>query len=201
MKEVVVIGMARTPFGAFPGSLASISAPRLGAIAIKAALQRAKVKPEQVSEVIMGNVLQAGEGQAPARQASIYSGIPNSVPAMTVNKVCGSGMKAIMLAMQSILLGDSDIVVAGGMESMSQAPYLLLGARSKFKMGNLPLIDSMIHDGLWDPYSNTHMGNCGDLCASENGISRKEQDEYAAESFRRAQAAQKKGSSITKSHL
>ena len=192
MKEVVVIGMARTPFGAFPGSLASISAPRLGAIAIKAALERAKVKPEQVSEVIMGNVLQAGEGQAPARQASIYSGIPNSVPAMTVNKVCGSGMKAIMLGMQSILLGDSDIVVAGGMESMSQAPYLLLGARSKFKMGNLPLIDSMIHDGLWDPYSNTHMGNCGDLCASENGISRKEQDEYAAESFRRAQAAQKK---------
>ena len=125
MKEVVVIGMARTPFGAFPGSLASISAPRLGAIAIKAALQRAKVKPEQVSEVIMGNVLQAGEGQAPARQASIYSGIPNSVPAMTVNKVCGSGMKAIMLGMQSILLGDSDIVVAGGMESMSLAALQL----------------------------------------------------------------------------
>ena len=193
MREVVVIGMARTPFGAFLGSLASIPAPCLGSIAIKASLERAKIKPEQVSEVIMGNVLQAGEGQAPARQASIYSGIPNSVPAMTINKVCGSGMKAIMLGMQSILLGDSDIVVAGGMESMSLAPYLLLGARAEFKMGNQALIDSMIHDGLWDPYNNTHMGNCGDLCASEKGISRKEQDEYAAESFRRAQAAQKKG--------
>ncbi len=193
MTEVVVIGMARTPFGAFLGSLASIPATRLGSVAIKAALERAGVKPEQVSEVIMGNVLQAGEGQAPARQASIYSGIPNSVPAMTVNKVCGSGMKAVMLGMQSILLGDSEIVVAGGMESMSRAPYLLPGARTEFKMGDQALIDSMIHDGLWDPYSDSHMGNCGDLCASEKNISRKEQDEYAAESFRRAQAAQKEG--------
>ena len=193
MTEVVVIGMARTPFGAFLGSLASIPATRLGSVDIKAALERAGVKPEQVSEVIMGNVLQAGEGQAPARQASIYSGIPNSVPAMTVNKVCGSGMKAVMLGMQSILLGDSEIVVAGGMESMSRAPYLLPGARTEFKMGDQALIDSMIHDGLWDPYSDSHMGNCGDLCASEKNISRKEQDEYAAESFRRAQAAQKEG--------
>lgn len=193
MTDVVVIGMARTPFGSFLGSSASIPATRLGSVAIKAALERAGIKPEHVSEVIMGNVLQAGEGQAPARQASIYSGIPNSVPAMTINKVCGSGMKSVMLGMQSILLGDSEIVVAGGMESMSRAPYLLPGVRTEFKMGNQVLVDSMIHDGLWDPYSKSHMGNCGDLCASKKNISRKEQDEYAAESFRRAQAAQKEG--------
>ena len=193
MTEVIIIGSARTPFGLFLGSLSSIPAPSLGAIAIKEAVERSGIKPEQVSEVIMGNVLQAGEGQAPARQASIYAGIPNSVPAMTINKVCGSGMKAIILGMQSILLGDSSFVVVGGMESMSRAPYLLSGARSEIKMGDHTLVDSMIHDGLWDPYSNTHMGNCGDLCAAEKKISRKEQDDYAAESFRRAQAAQKEG--------
>lgn len=193
MTDVLITGMARTPFGSFLGSLSSVPAPRLGAIAIRVALERAHIKPAQVSEVIMGNVLQAGEGQAPARQAAIYAGIPSSVPATTINKVCGSGMKAIMSGVQSILLGDSNIVVAGGMENMSRAPYLLDHARSGLKMGNRELVDSMIHDGLWDPYDNSHMGNCGDLCSAEKNISRKEQDEYAAESFRRALEAQKEG--------
>lgn len=193
MREVVIVGQARTPIGSFQGALASLPAPKLGAIAIQAALERAGVKPELVSEVIMGNVLTAGEGQAPARQASIYSGIPNSVPALTINKVCGSGMKAIMLGMQSILLGDSEVVVAGGMESMSQAPFLLPNARSGLRMGNAAMIDSMINDGLWDPYNNQHMGNCGELCATDRKITREAQDQFAIESFKRAQAAQKAG--------
>jgi acetyl-CoA C-acetyltransferase len=151
------------------------------------------VKPEQVSEVIMGNVLTAGEGQAPARQAAIYAGIPKSVPAMTINKVCGSGMRAIMSGMQSILLGDSEVVVAGGMENMSQAPFLIQNGRGGFRMGHQTLVDSMIQDGLWDPYNNQHMGNCAELCARERKFSRKEQDEYAIESFKRAQDAQKAG--------
>jgi acetyl-CoA C-acetyltransferase len=192
-REVVIVGMARTPVGSFMGSLASLPAPRLGAIAIQAAMKRAGVKPEQVSEVIMGNVLQAGVGQAPARQAAIYAGIPSSVPAMTVNKVCGSGMKSIISGVQSILLGDSDVVVAGGMESMSNAPFYVQGARSGFKMGAQQMIDGMIHDGLWDPYNNQHMGVCAELCAKEKNFSRKEQDDYAAESFRRALDAQKAG--------
>jgi acetyl-CoA C-acetyltransferase len=193
MREVVIVGVARTPIGSFQGSLSSLTAPRLGATAIEAALKRAGVKPDQVSEVIMGNVLTAGEGQAPARQAAIAAGIPNTVPAMTINKVCGSGMKAIMLGAQSIALGDSEVVVAGGMESMSQVPYILPGARTGYRMGNQQAIDAMVHDGLWDPYNNQHMGNCAELCARERNFSRKEQDDYAAESFRRAQAAQKAG--------
>lgn len=191
--EVVIVGMARTPFGAFQGSLSSLTAPQLGAHVIKTALERAGVKPDQVSEVIMGNVLTAGEGQAPARQALIGAGLPVGVPALTINKVCGSGMKAIMLGAQAIQLGESDVVVAGGMESMSNAPYILPGARGGLRMGNQPFLDSMIHDGLWDPYNNQHMGNCGELCAREKKFSREEQDAFAIESFKRAQTAQKSG--------
>jgi acetyl-CoA C-acetyltransferase len=190
MKDVVIVGMARTPIGSFQGALAGLTAPKLGAHAIKAALERAGVKPEQVSEVIIGNVLTGGVGQAPARQAMIYAGIPSSVPALTVNKVCGSGMKAVMLAVQSIQAGESDIVVAGGQESMSNAPYIMPNARGGFRMGNGQVIDSMIHDGLWDPYNNQHMGACGDLCAKEKHFSREDQDAFATESFKRAQAAQ-----------
>jgi acetyl-CoA C-acetyltransferase len=193
MREVVIVSTARTAFGSFQGALSSLPAPKLGAIAIEAAIQRAGIQSNQISEVILGNVLTAGEGQAPARQAAIYAGIPKTVPALTINKVCGSGMKAIMLGTQSILLGDSEVVVAGGMENMSQAPYLLTQGRSGFRMGHQNLIDSMIHDGLWDPYNNQHMGNCAELCAREKNFSRKEQDDYAAESFRRAQEAQKAG--------
>lgn len=190
MKEVYIVGLARTPIGSFQGALASLTAPRLGAHAIKEALARANVKPDQVSEVIMGNVLTGGVGQAPARQAMIYAGIPSSVPALTVNKVCGSGMKAIMLGVQSILTGESEVVVAGGQESMSNAPYLMPSARSGFRMGHSQVVDSMIHDGLWDPYNNQHMGNCGELCAKEKSFSRETQDEYAVTSFKRAQEAQ-----------
>ncbi len=197
MKEIVIVGLARTPIGSFQGSLASLTAPKLGAHVIKAALERANVKPEEVNEVIMGNVLTAGVGQAPARQAALGAGIPTSVPALTINKVCGSGMKAIMLGAQSILLGQenggSEIVVAGGQESMSNAPYLMPAARGGFRMGNAQVVDSMIHDGLWDPYNNQHMGNCGELCAKEKNFTREMQDAFATESFKRAQAAQAGG--------
>jgi acetyl-CoA C-acetyltransferase len=193
MREVVIVGMARTPFGSFLGSLSSLPAPKLGAIAIEAALKRAGVSPDQVSEVIMGNVLQAGVGQAPARQAAIFAGIPKSVPALTINKVCGSGMKAIMLGAQSIMLGDSEVVVAGGMESMSNAPYIVQNARTGFRMGNQQFIDEMIYDGLWDPYSSQHMGNCGEVCAKEYSFTREAQDAYAIETYKRAQSAQKAG--------
>lgn len=193
MKEVVVVGYARTPQGAFQGTLASLTAPKLGAIAIKKALERAGVKGDQVQEVFMGNVLQAGIGQAPARQALIAAGLPTSVPATTVNKVCGSGMKAIIFGAQSIMTGDNDIVVAGGMESMSNAPYYLPNARGGLRMGNAPFIDGMIHDGLWDPYNNQHMGNCGELCAKEKGFTREMQDQFAIQSFQRANAAWKAG--------
>jgi acetyl-CoA C-acetyltransferase len=193
MREVFVVGYARTPFGSLQGVLSSVPAVRLASTAIHAALKKAGLQPSQVSEVILGNVLMAGEGQAPARQAAIHAEIPKSAPAMTINKVCGSGMKSIMLGAQSILLGDSDIVVTGGMESMSQSPYLLQNGRGGFKMGHQNLSDSMILDGLWDPYQSQHMGNLAELCAREWKFSRAEQDEYAAESFRRAQEAQKSG--------
>jgi acetyl-CoA C-acetyltransferase len=192
-KEIFIVGIARTPIGSFQGALSTIPAPKLGSIAITGALKRAGVAASQVSEVIMGNVLTAGEGQAPARQAAIGAGIPNTVPALTINKVCGSGMKAVMLGMQSILLGDSDVVVAGGMENMSLAPYLVSNARGGFRMGHQQFVDSMIQDGLWDPYNNQHMGNCGELCAKERNFSRKDQDDFAIESFKRAQEAQKTG--------
>jgi acetyl-CoA C-acetyltransferase len=190
MDEAVILSGVRTPIGAFMGSLSSLSAPQLGAIAIKEAVTKAGLQPGDIDEVIMGCVLTGGLGQAPARQASIYGGIPNSVPCLTINKVCGSGMKAVMLAAQAIKLGDSNIVLAGGMESMSNAPYALDKARTGYRMGNGTLLDLMIHDGLWDPYNNVHMGTCGDCTATEFGFSREQLDEYAAESYRRALDAQ-----------
>ncbi|HAR43684.1 MAG TPA: acetyl-CoA C-acetyltransferase, partial [Bdellovibrionales bacterium] len=193
MREVVIVGTARTPFGSFQCALSSVPAPKLGAVAIEAALKRAGVAKDQVSEVIMGNVLTAGEGQAPARQAALAAGLPKSVPCMTINKVCGSGMKAIMLGAQSIITGDSDVVVAGGMENMSMVPYILPTARNGFRMGHQQVVDTMIYDGLWDPYNNQHMGNCGELCAKEKNFSRQDQDTFAISSFLRAQEAQKSG--------
>lgn len=193
MQEVVFLSGVRTPIGAFQGSLAGLQAPELGAVAIRGSLERAEVEPSQVDEVIMGCVLTGGLGQAPARQASKGAGIPDSVPCLTINKVCGSGMKAAMLAAQAIRLGDSAVVVAGGMESMSNAPYLSQGARSGLRMGHAQLIDSMIHDGLWDPYNNVHMGNCGDATATEFKFAREQLDDFSATSLRRAVAAQEKG--------
>lgn len=186
MDEVVIISAARTPVGSFNGNLSAFTAPQLGAAAIKEAVKRANINPEAVSEVIMGCVLQGGLGQAPARQASLGAGIPDSVTCMTVNKVCGSGLKAVMLGTQAIQAGDSQIVVAGGMESMTNAPYYLKKARAGYRMGNGELIDGMIYDGLWDPYDNVHMGNIAELCAREYKISRQQQDEFAKQSYERA---------------
>ena len=192
-REVVIASAARTPIGSFQGALASVPATKLGSIAIQAALERAGVEARDVDEVLMGMVLPAGVGQAPARQAAKGAGVPDSVGAMTLNKVCGSGLKAVMLAAQAIRAGDGEIFVAGGMESMSRVPYLLPGAREGLRMFNKSLIDGMVHDGLWDPYNDFHMGNAGDLCARECGIGRARQDEFAAESYRRAQHAVKEG--------
>ena len=185
-REVVIVGAARTPIGSFLGSLAAVPAPRLGAVAIRAALQRAGVEPGAVDEVVMGNVLQAGEGQAPARQAAIFAGLPEKTPAWTLNKVCGSGLKAVISGAQAIALGDAEVVVAGGMESMSNVPYYDLATRRGARMGNVELLDGMIHDGLWDAYGKVHMGVCAEACAESQGISRAMQDEYARESTRRA---------------
>ncbi len=193
LPPVYIVSAARTPIGAFQGALSSLKAPELGATAIKGALARAKVAAADVGEVFMGNVLSAGIGQAPARQAAIFAGIPNTVPATTVGKVCGSGLQAILLAAKSIGMGDQEIVIAGGMESMSNVPYYLQGARSGYRMGNQTAVDGMIFDGLWDPYKNVHMGNCGDKCAAEYKYSREAQDEFAKESFRKALSAQKEG--------
>jgi acetyl-CoA C-acetyltransferase len=194
MRDVVIVSGVRTPIGSFMGELAGISAPRLGSIAIKAALERARVPGEAVGEVYMGCVLPAGIGQAPARQASIGAGIPVSVGAVTVNKVCGSGLKAVVLGANAIAVAEHDLVVAGGMESMSNAPYLLPKAREGMRLGHAQVIDSMIQDGLWDAYGNVHMGDCAELCAREKQISRKEQDDFAAEAYRRALKAQADGS-------
>ena len=193
MRDVVLVGAARTPIGSFLGALASVSAPRLGAVAIKAALERAGVAPADVQRVLMGNVLQAGVGQAPARQAALYAGLPQSVPCVTVNKVCGSGLEAVVQAARIVATGEAEIVVAGGMESMSNAPHLVRNLRGGVKMGALDTVDAMVHDGLWDPYSNQHMGNCAELCAKEKDLPRAAQDAFAAESYRRALAAQKEG--------
>jgi acetyl-CoA C-acetyltransferase len=193
LPAIYIVGAARTPIGAFLGSLSSLPAPRLGAVAIEAALARANVPAADVGEVFMGNVLSAGIGQAPARQAAIYAKIPNTVPATTVGKVCGSGLQAVILGAKSVALGEAEIVVAGGMESMSNVPYYLPQARGGYRMGNGQIVDGMIHDGLWDPYNDVHMGNCGELCAREYKFSREAQDEYAKESFRRALAAQREG--------
>ena len=193
MKDIVILGGARTPIGSFLGTLSSLSAPRLGSIAIKCALENSRVQPDQIEQVLMGNVLQAAIGQAPARQAGIGAGIPSSAGAVTVNKVCGSGMKAVMIAANDIRCGDYEIAVAGGMESMSNAPYALTQARTGYRMGNGKMIDVMIHDGLWDPYGDKHMGTCAEACAAKYKFTREEQDEYSRESYRRAQDAIKTG--------
>ena len=191
--EVVIVSYARTPIGAFGGSLAGLSAPQLGSVAIRAALDRAAVAPDKVDEVIMGNVLTAGVGQAPARQAALGAGLPDSVETLTVNKVCGSGLKAVMLADQAIRCGDAQIVVAGGMESMSNVPYYLPGARTGLGLGHKEVTDGLILDGLWDVYNQVHMGSCAEICAREGEYSRADQDEYTVSSYRRTLAAQEQG--------
>jgi acetyl-CoA C-acetyltransferase len=188
-KNVVIVSYARTPLGSFKGALSTVSAPRLGATAIKGALEKCDLDGNQVDEVIMGCVLSAGLGQAPARQASIYAGIPNDVETVTINKMCGSGLKAIMQGQQSILVGDSDVVVAGGMENMSQSPHYLSGSRDGIRLGHGKLIDGMINDGLWDVYNNQHMGNCAEICAKEYKFSRTDQDNFAERSYTRSQDA------------
>ncbi len=193
MKDIVILGGARTPIGSFLGTLASLSAPKLGSIAIKCALANSGVKPEQVEQVIMGNVLQAAVGQAPARQAGIGAGIPVSAGAVTVNKVCGSGLKAVMYAANDIRCGEYDLAVAGGMESMSNAPYALPQARTGYRMGPGRMVDVMIHDGLWDPYGDKHMGNCAETCVAKYQFSREAQDDFSRESYRRAQDAVRTG--------
>ncbi|AOI79664.1 acetyl-CoA C-acetyltransferase [Burkholderia sp. NRF60-BP8] len=193
MTDVVIVSAARTAVGKFGGSLAKIAAPELGATVIRAVLERAGVKPEQVSEVIMGQVLTAGSGQNPARQSLIKAGLPNAVPGMTINKVCGSGLKAVMLAANAIVAGDADIVVAGGQENMSAAPHVLPGSRDGFRMGDAKLVDTMIVDGLWDVYNQYHMGITAENVAKEYGITREAQDAFAALSQNKAEAAQKAG--------
>ena len=193
MEEIVIVGAARSAIGKFGGSLAGVPAARLGAHIIKKALERAGVSPDQVSEVIMGQVLTAAVGQNPARQAAIWAGLPDMVPAMTINKVCGSGLKAAMLGAQSIANGDADIVVAGGQENMSAAPHVLNGSRDGFRMGDAKMIDSMIIDGLWDVFNQYHMGVTAENVAKEQVVSREEQDEFAVKSQNKAEAAQKAG--------
>jgi acetyl-CoA C-acetyltransferase len=187
MKEVVIVSACRTPVGSFGGALSSVTAPKLGAIVIEEAISRAKISKDLVDEIIMGNVVQAGVGQAPARQAALYAGLPSSVQTMTVNKVCGSGLKAIMLASQAIALGDAEIIVAGGMESMSNAPYLVPQARYGYRYGNGELQDSLMRDGLQDVYQGVPMGNFAELCAKECNVPREAQDEFAILSYKRAQ--------------
>jgi len=193
MRDVVIVGAARTPIGSFLGVLSTVAATELGAVAIRAALERAALTPDEVDEVFMGCVLPAGLGQAPARQAALGARLPQSTPCTTVNKMCGSGLKTVVMAIQAIQSGDVDIAVAGGLESMSNVPHLVRGARTGVKMGNLNTLDSVIHDGLWDIYTDQHMGSCAELCAKERNISREAQDAYAIESYTRAQVAQKNG--------
>ena len=193
MSTTYIIAAARTPVGSFQGALSSLPAPQLGSIVIKSALEKANLKPEDVSEVIFGEVLTAGVGQAPARQAALGAGLPNSIPFMTINKVCGSGLKAVMLGADSIALGRSDVVVAGGQENMSLAPHLLENSRAGYRMGHISATDSMIKDGLWDPYNNFHMGEAAELCVREHRFTREEQDQFAKESYELAIAAQKNG--------
>ncbi len=192
MKTVYIVSVARTPIGAFNGSLATLSATQLGAIAIKGALEKAGVAPEMVEEVFMGNVISSNLGQAPATQAMIYAGIPNTVPATIINKVCASGSKAIMMGAQSIMMGINDVVIAGGMESMSNIPYYLDKARNGYRLGHGTIIDGMIRDGLWDVYKDFHMGNAAEMCAREYNFTREDQDAFAIESYTRAQNAYKK---------
>ena len=192
-RQSVIVAAKRTPIGAFQGNLSSVLAPKLGAITIKAVVEETGIDKTQINEVIMGNVLSAGIGQAPARQAAIYAGLPNSVEALTINKMCGSGLKAVMLADQAIRCGDAEVVIAGGMESMSNAPYLLQDARSGQRLGHGKMIDSLIHDGLWDAYNDTHMGNCAEMLSKERNYTREAQDKFAVTSYKRAQTAQAEG--------
>ena len=192
MREVFIVSAVRTPIGSFSGSLASLPATKLGAAAIKGALEKGNIDPNNVDEVIMGNVMSANLGQAPARQASMFAGISNQVPCTTVNKVCASGMKAISLAAQSIIAGDNEVIVAGGMENMSSVPHYM-NARNGVKLGDIKMMDGMIKDGLTDVYNDTHMGNCAELCAKEKGFSREDQDAFAIESYTRSAAAWKAG--------
>ena len=185
-REVFILSYGRTPIGAFQGALKDVSAPNLGAVAIKGALKNGGLSPDHVEEVIMGNVLSAGVGQAPARQASIYAGLPENVECLTINKMCGSGLKAVMLGAQSIASGEVDVVVAGGMESMSNAPYYLPKGRTGHRLGHGQVLDGIIHDGLWDVYNDKHMGNCAEMCADKFSFSREDQDAYATESYKRA---------------
>jgi acetyl-CoA C-acetyltransferase len=193
MENVVIVSSVRTAVGSFQGALSSLPAPRLGAIAIQAAMEKAGLIGEQVGECIMGQVLTAGSGQAPARQAAIYAGLSVGTPCMTVNKVCGSGLKAVMLATDSLRLGRTDVVIAGGQENMSLAPHLLENSRAGFRMGNVQMADSMLKDGLWDPYNNWHMGNAAELCAKEFNFSREAQDAFAVESYKKAHKAIESG--------
>ena len=193
MSDIVIVGALRTAIGKFGGGLAKVPAPELGATVIRALLARAGVAPDLVSEVILGQVLTAGSGQNVARQSLLKAGIPDSVPAMTINKVCGSGLKAVMLAAQAVRCGDADIVVAGGQENMSASPHVLLGSRDGFRMGDAKLIDTMIVDGLWDVYNQYHMGVTAENVAKKHGIARAQQDEFAVASQNKAEAAQKAG--------
>jgi len=192
-NEVVIVSAKRTPVGAFQGVLAPVSASELGAVAIEAVLKQSGLNPDAVDEVIFGNVLTAGQGQAPARQAALKAGLPNTVECITINKMCGSGLKSVMLAAQAIMLGDAEIIIAGGMENMSLAPYLLPQGRSGYRLGHGKLLDSVILDGLWDVYTDQHMGNCAELCVKEKKYSRETQDNYARESYLRAQKAGSSG--------
>ena len=192
-RQVVIAGGKRTAVGAFQGSLATVPAPRLGATAIQAALEVSGVSGDCVDEVIMGNVLSAGQGQAPARQAALYAGLPKSVECLTVNKMCGSGLKAVMLASQAIQCGDAEVIVAGGMESMSLSPFLIPRAKTGLQLGHTELVDSIITDGLWDVYNDKHMGSCAETCVRKYQFTREEQDEFARESYTRAQNAQRDG--------
>ena len=193
MKDIVILGAARTPIGAFMGGLAPLSAPKLGSLAIRCALERAGVRPDQVDEVFMGNVIQAGVGQAPARQAALGAGIPTSVPCTTVNKVCGSGLKSVMLAATQIVAGETRLAVAGGMESMSNAPYLLRGLRAGLALGDNKIEDANLTDGLMDAYGHGHMGLGGELVAQNCGLTREDQDRFAVSSYEKALAAQRSG--------
>ena len=193
MKKVVITSAKRTPIGSFGGSLASLSAGKLGSIAIKGVLEDSKISPDLIDEVIMGNVLTGGQGQAPARQAALFAGLPEKTECMTINKMCGSGLKAVMLAAQAIQTGDAEIIIAGGQESMSNAPYVLEKARNGYRLGNGEIVDSMVKDGLWDVYNNIHMGNCAESCAKDFRFSREELDEFAISSYKKALDAQKEG--------
>ncbi|GAB6282034.1 MAG: acetyl-CoA C-acetyltransferase [Ignavibacterium sp.] len=193
MKKVVITHAKRTPVGSFNGTLSSFSAAELGSISIKAILEESKINKDLIDEVIMGNVLTAGQGQAPARQAALYAGLPDKVETLTINKMCGSGLKAVMLAQQAILCDDAEIIIAGGQESMSNAPYLLHKARTGYKMGHNTIYDSMILDGLWDVYNNIHMGSCAENCAREFKFTREDVDNFAIQSYKKALDAQKNG--------